>query len=111
MLHTVQKSAALLRDVGVIIGVPAILYIGSQLYGLQQQGLQAQIAALEKQIDLLKEQQYDRAATVLKAQKDVSEAELDAIQRSIDVLGGQKINLRDHSHKLLCLNLTPPTSR
>ena len=105
MIERVQKTAAVLRDIGVIIGVPGILYLGSQLYGLQQQSTQAQIGALKEQIELLKERQYDRAATVLKAQKEVSEAELDAVQRSINVLGEKQINVRDFNNKLLCLNL------
>ena len=105
MIERVQKIAAVLRDIGVIIGVPGILYLGSQLYGLQQQSMQAQIGALKEQIETLKERQYDRAATVLKAQKEVSEAELDAIQRSINMLGGKPINVRDFNNKLLCLNL------
>ncbi|OZI43151.1 hypothetical protein [Bordetella genomosp. 4] len=107
MIERVQKTAAVVRDIGVIIGVPGILYLGSQLYGLQQQNTQAQIGALKEQIELLKEQQYDRAATVLRAQKEVSEAELDAIQRSINVLGEKQVNLRDFDNKLLCLNLKP----
>lgn len=90
---------------GLNIGVPGILYLGSQLYGLQQQSTQAQIGALKEQIELLNERQYDRAATILRAQKEVSEAELDAIQRSINVLGEKQIDLRDFNNKLLCLNL------
>jgi hypothetical protein len=105
MIERVQKTAAVLRDIGVIIGVPGILYLSSQLYGLQQQSMQAQIGALKEQIELLKERQYDRAATILRAQKEVSEAELDVIQRSINMIGGTQFNLRDFNNKLLCLNL------
>lgn len=108
MIGKVQKAATVLRDFGIIIGVPGILYLGSQLYGLQQQSAQAQIGALKEQVELLKERQYDRAATVLRAQKEVSEAELDVIQRSINVLGEKQLNLRDLNNKLLCLNLKAP---
>ncbi|AZV93927.1 hypothetical protein CBF45_09495 [Bordetella sp. J329] len=110
MIGRVQKAAAVLRDIGVIIGVPGIFYFGSQIYGLQQQSIQAQIGALKEQIEILKERQYDRVATVLKAQKEVSEAELDLIQRSIYVLGETQINLRAFNNKLLCLNLKGPES-
>ncbi|MFY1987841.1 hypothetical protein ACWV16_04375 [Achromobacter xylosoxidans] len=108
MIEKIQKSAAVLRDIGVIIGIPGILYLGSQLYGFQQQSTRAQIGALKEQIELLKERQYDRAASVLKAQKEVAEAELDLIQRSIKVLGEKQLNLRDLDNKLLCLNLKVP---
>jgi uncharacterized protein YqgQ len=110
MIERIQKTAAVLRDLGVIIGVPGILYLGGQLYGFQQQSMQAQIGALKEQIEMLKERQYDRAASVLKAQREVSEAELDAIQRSISVLGEQQINLRDFNNRLLCLPLKGPRS-
>ena len=105
MIERIQKSAALVRDVGLIVGVPSIIYVCSQLYGLQQQSMQAQIGALNEQIEVLKERQYERAATVLKAQKEVSERELDAIQGSISVLGDKNLNLRDFNNRLLCLNL------
>lgn len=111
MIERVQKAAAVLRDIGVIIGVPGVLYFGSQLYGLQQQSMQAQIGALKEQVELLKERQYDRVATILKAQKEVSEAELDVIQHSINVLGEQPIDLRDFKNKLLCLNLKTSGSK
>ena len=105
MIERIQKSAALVRDVGLIVGVPSIIYVCSQLYGLQQQSMQAQIGALNEQIEVVKERQYERAATVLKAQKEVSERELDAIQGSISVLGDKNLNLRDFNNRLLCPNL------
>ena len=105
MFEKIQKLAALFRDVGLILGVPAVLYVAIQLHGLQQEGMQAQIASLKEQIEALRERQYDRAATIIKAQKEVSEAELDAIERSINLVGGQKIKIRDFKGKLLCLNL------
>ena len=104
MLERIQKVAALLRDVGVILGVPVVLYMLAQLYSLQRESTQAQIASLKEQVETLKERQYDRAATIIKAQKDVSEAELDAIQKSKSVLG-KPVNIRNLDSKLLCLNL------
>jgi len=107
MIEKIQKTTAVLRDIGVIIGIPSILYVGSQLYEFQQKSTQAHIGALKEQIELLKERQYDRAATILKAQKEVSEAELETIQRLINMVGEKKVDLRDLDNKLLCLNLKP----
>ena len=106
MNERIQRWAALLRDVGVIFGIPSILYIAIQLYGFQLQGMQAQIAALKEQNETLRERQYDRAATIIKSQKELSEVELDMIEKSISLVGDKKINIRDFSGRLLCLNLS-----
>ncbi|PFH10980.1 hypothetical protein BCF11_3418 [Collimonas sp. PA-H2] len=106
MIKQIKMWAALVRDIGVILGVPALVFIAVQLYGFQMQGMQAQIAALKEQNEALKERQYDRASTIIKAQKDLSETELDLIEKSINLVGGQKINVRDFNSKLLCLNLS-----
>lgn len=105
MIKQIKMWAALVRDIGVILGVPALVFIAIQLYGFQLQGMQAQITALKEQNETLKERQYDRASTIIKAQKDLSETELDLIEKSINLVGGQKINVRDFNSRLLCLNL------
>ena len=101
----IHRWAALLRDVGVILGIPGILYIAIQLYGFQLQGMQAQIAALKEQNDTLRERQYDRAATIIKSQKELSEIELDTIENSISLVGNKKVNIRNFDGQLLCLNI------
>ena len=101
----IQRWAALLRDIGVILGIPSILYIAIQLYGFQLQGMQAQIAALKEQNETLRERQYDRAATIIKSQKELSEIELDTIEKSISLVGDKKVNIRDFNGRLLCLNI------
>ena len=102
----IQIWAALLRDIGVILGIPSILYIAIQLYGFQLQGMQAQIAALKEQNETLRERQYDRAATIIRSQKELSEIELDTIEKSISLVGDKKINIRNLNGRLLCLNIS-----
>ncbi|MEJ2622947.1 MAG: hypothetical protein P8163_22775 [Candidatus Thiodiazotropha sp.] len=103
MSERIQFWAALLRDIGMILGVPSILYIAIQLYGFQLQGMQAQISALKEQNETLRERQYDRAATIIKSQKILSEIELDMIEKSISLVGDKKVNIRDFNGQLLCL--------
>jgi hypothetical protein len=105
LTERIQRWAALLRDVGVILGIPSILYIAIQLYGFQLQGMQAQITALKEQNETLRERQYDRAATIIKSQKELSEIELDTIEKSISLVGDKKVNIRDLNGRLLCLNI------
>jgi hypothetical protein len=101
----IHKWAALLRDIGVILGIPGVLYIAIQLYGFQLQGMQAQIAALKEQNETLRERQYDRAAIIIKSQKELSEFELDTIEKSITLVGDKKFNIRELNGRLLCLNI------
>jgi hypothetical protein len=105
MIEKIKFAAALLRDVGLLVGLPAVLYVAGQLYSLQQQGTAAQIASLKEQIEILKERQYERASAVLKAQKEASEFELEAIGRSIKVINNSDLDLKGGQNRLLCLDL------
>jgi hypothetical protein len=69
MLERVKEIAGLLRDLGVIIGVPAIVAVSLSLYDLQEKANEAQIKALEAQNSVLKETQFDRAFALMDAQK------------------------------------------
>ena len=103
-----RSGTTLIRDVGVIVTIPGILYIAnmvSELHDIQLQGMQAQIAALKTQNDTLKESQYDRAATIIKSQKELSEIELDTIENSISLIGNEKVNLRNYNGQLLCMKI------
>ena len=51
-MSTVRAWAELVRDVGLIIGVPVLITIGVKLYGQQ-------IEVLKSRNELLKETQYD----------------------------------------------------
>lgn len=100
-----RNGAALFRDIGVIIGIPILLYIFSELYKYQLQGMQAQIAALKAQNETLKEGQYDRAATIIKSQKELTEIELDMIENRMSLIGNEKVNIRNFHGQLLCMKI------
>ena len=101
MLDSVRDVAGLVRDIGVIVGVPTIIVVGMRLYDLQTKALEqqvkaneAQIHALEAQNTVLKETQFDRAAALIKGQKDVYEAERTALLQQIGDLknsGDQRV--------------------
>ncbi len=89
-LDSIKDVAGLVRDIGVIIGVPTIIVVGMRLYDLQTKALEqqvkaneAQIHALEAQNTVLKETQFDRAAALIKEQKDVYEAERTVLVQQI----------------------------
>ncbi len=89
-LKRAASIAALVRDVGVILGFPALLTIGAGLYQLQEKALEAQIKSNEAQIKaveaqnaLLKETQYDRALSLIKSQKEIFVIERQTLEKKI----------------------------
>jgi hypothetical protein len=85
-----RALAALIRDIGVIIGIPVVISVGMKLYDLQSKALEAQVKANEAQIksleaqnDLLKQTQYDRALSLLEGQKKVFQIERDILEHQI----------------------------
>jgi hypothetical protein len=71
-LLRVTTIAGLVRDIGIILGVPVVLSIGFKLYDLQTKALEdkinaanAQIEAVQAKNDVLKEAKYDRALALL----------------------------------------------
>jgi hypothetical protein len=77
----VTSIAALVRDVGVIIGLPVILTVGIKLYDLQTKALESQIKAVELQNDVLKQTQYDRALVMIKSQRELFDNERAALEK------------------------------
>jgi hypothetical protein len=86
--------AALVRDVGVIVGIPLLLTIGLKLFDLETKSYEAQIKAVEARNAVLKETQYDRALAVIKAQKELFENEHIVLRTEITNLRTEVDNLR-----------------
>jgi hypothetical protein len=75
VLTKISSIAALVRDVGVILGIPVVLTVGIKLYDLQTKALEAQMKAVEAQNEVLKQTQYDRALAMIKSQRELFENE------------------------------------
>jgi hypothetical protein len=93
MLERIKDIASLVRDIGVIVGVPTIITVGISLYDIQSKALEqqvkaneAQIKALESQNNVLKETQFDRALTIIKSQKEAYELERGGLEKQINDL-------------------------
>ena len=69
--------AEFIRDVGLILGIPALIGVGVKLYGQQ-------IEILKERNELLKETQYDRALSMIKSQKELFEFERQSLEKSIN---------------------------
>jgi hypothetical protein len=107
----IKEWVQFIRDIGVIAGVPALLYFVLQVQGIQEKSFEAQTKSLEAQVsslknenEILKEHQYDRADAVIKAQKSNAENELDLIQNNIQMLGDNPPDIRNFN-KMMCLKL------
>ena len=74
------------RDVFVILGIPSLMGIGLQLHHEQLASLKAANEAQAAQIQLLKETQYDKALSQIKAQRELFEAQIASYSNRIQIL-------------------------
>jgi competence protein ComGC len=104
----IAAIASLIRDLGVILGIPLLLVVGFNLWDIQEKAYEAQgkaneaqislleaqnnalkeaheaqSKALEDEISFLKETQYDRALALIEAQKKIFEMERAQLQHRI----------------------------
>jgi septal ring factor EnvC (AmiA/AmiB activator) len=104
LFNRVTSIAALVRDVGVIIGLPVILTVGIKLYDLQTKALESQMKAVEAQNDVLKQTQYDRALALMKSQRELFDNERAALEKERAALEMKVANLstseKDQSEEL-----------
>jgi len=82
-LSKVSSIAALVRDVGVILGIPVVLTVGIKLYDLQTKALEAQMKAVQAQNEVLKQTQYDRALAMIKSQRELFENERVSLEKQV----------------------------
>jgi len=61
MVSGIEQWAELIRDIGVIIGIPTLIVIGMKIY-------RARIEVLTERIEVLRETSYDRALNVIRSQ-------------------------------------------
>ncbi|MGH9891102.1 MAG: hypothetical protein ACREA0_03795 [bacterium] len=64
----VGEWVSLIRDIGVILGVPGLIWLGVKLYNLQ-------LASLRERNEVLAETQYDRALAQIRSQRELFEME------------------------------------
>src|SRR5882724_4664663 len=83
VLSKVSSIAALVRDVGVILGIPVVLTVGIKLYDLQTKALEAQMKAVQAQNEVLKQTQYDRALAMIKSQRELFENERVSLEKQV----------------------------
>jgi hypothetical protein len=98
---TIAAIAGLIRDLGVIIGIPLVVAVALKLYDIELKSFEAQVKANEAQIkvleaqnSLLKETQYDRAASLMEGQKKVFQMERESSDKKIAELNEQFANLK-----------------
>ena len=94
------KFFAFLRDVGLVLGLPALIAIGASLH-------KTEVASLNAQVEYIKELQYDKAVSLIKAKDETSKLEKEQLQKSIQMLGGGKPYFDDFASKYMCLKLNP----
>jgi predicted nuclease with TOPRIM domain len=78
-MQNILEWVSLIRDVGLILGIPTLIAVGVKLYSQQ-------IEILKARNELLKETQYDRASALLESQKKVFLLEREELDRQITEL-------------------------
>jgi len=84
----IKDIAELIRDIGIIIGIPTIIIIAGKLYTQR-------IQVLKEQVQLLKETQYDRALSQIKSQKELYIMEREKLENEIIELKNYNKNISD----------------
>jgi hypothetical protein len=93
----ITAVVGLVRDIGVIVGIPVVVAVGMKLYDVQLKSFEAQSKAFEQQVkageaqiklleaqnNALKETQYDHALSLLTSQKQIFQYERDAYEKQI----------------------------
>ena len=79
-LPTIKRWTELIRDVGLIIGIPTLIIIGSKMYGLQIESLKAQNEVLKSRNEILGEFSYDRALARINSQKKLFDQEREELE-------------------------------
>jgi hypothetical protein len=97
LFRRVKEIAGLLRDLGLIIGIPAIVSIGLSVYDLQNKAHETEIKALEAQDAVLKETQFDRAVALIKAQKEAYDIDR---AHTAEEIAGLRTQLADSNNKI-----------
>lgn len=85
LVGSVEQWTRLVRDIGLIIGLPVLITVGIKLY-------KQQVQVLRERIGLLQETQYDRALSMIKSQRELYEIERGYLENRINELqstGGQ----------------------
>jgi len=78
-INEIKQITGLIRDIGLIIGIPFISIIFFKLYNQY-------ILILKEKNEFLKETQFDRALQLIKSQKELYEIERSGLEQDINVL-------------------------
>jgi hypothetical protein len=96
---SVKQWVEFFRDIGLIIGIPGIFFLGCKIFNSHIQALKdshkAHIDALGSENRLLKETQYDRALSIIEAQKKIIYLERKRFESEISKLKLEKDDLKN----------------
>jgi len=94
---------AIIRDAGVILGVPVLIVVGVRLY-------RKRIALLKTQIESLQLTQFDRSLSLIKSQRELYELDRGNLEDRIAKLQQSKARNGDHDASTSHHSLPPDKS-
>ena len=91
-MEKVQQWVSLLRDIGLLIGVPILIVVGMELYGLQIKALEKQISMLELEKKSLEKFTFDNAYNLIDSQEKLFLKEKKLVTKSLaDLLDNNEL--------------------
>ena len=82
-IDKLEKWLNIIKNLGIVIGIPFLIVIGQKLYSVQAQAHKAQIALLEAQIEDLQQKQADVLAARLNRMQKEFELVFDQLEAEI----------------------------
>ena len=92
-VESAQRYTALIRDIGLILGIPTVGLIAHYLY-------RARIRALEAQLRLAEASSYDKSLSKIRAQKELFELELTEMEQALQSLQASEYEKQIEVEKL-----------
>jgi len=77
----IKEWTGLIKDIGVILGIPVLIVAGMKIYERQIDALKAENEAVKSQVELLKQTQYDKVWSIVDSQTKIFEKYSDIQKR------------------------------
>jgi len=91
VMERIEHFARLIKNVGIIIGVPVIIAVAIYFHN-------AEISALEAENNLLRQTQYDKALAMIEAQDKLRKNERRIVSETLSLINGVMVEVEKFTH-------------
>ena len=90
-MERLEHVAKRLKNIGIILGVPAIIGLAVYFHN-------AEVSALRAENELLRQTQYDKALTMIEAQSKLRDNERRIVAESLALINGVMVDVEKFTH-------------